>query len=119
MGFSKNKSKIKDYMQGVRDFLQNEYGEVKSEWEITLIMLEDNLNLYEEIKQSIKDNGIYSVTRGVKNPLLSTMKDTQATILKISQKLGISPWDSSKIKQAPVDDVNDFVESLMEGGDDE
>lgn len=117
-GMTKNKTKIKEYMAGVRDYLTTEYGEVKKEWEITLVMLEDNLYLYEEIKQSIKDNGIYSAVRATKNPLLSTLKDTQATILKISQKLGVSPWDASKIKVAAEDDTNDFIDNLM-GVDDE
>lgn len=116
-GMTKNKTKIKEYMAGVRDYLTTEYGEVKKEWEITLVMLEDNLYLYEEIKQSIKDNGIYSAVRAAKNPLLSTLKDTQATILKISQKLGVSPYDKYKVRKEEVEDTDEFIDNLMGGED--
>lgn len=112
---TKNKTNIKNYMQGVRDFLTEEYGTVKTEWEITLTLLEDSLFIYEEIKESIKENGIYS--GGTKNPLLSTLKDTQATILKLTQKLGISPYDNAKIKMPEEDNTESFINGLM--GDDD
>ena len=92
------KKEIKEYIQSVEDYLKEKYGHVNDEWKAILYLLKDNLTLYEECKESIKENGIYDKQSGRKNPLLSTMKDLQATILKEVQHLGISPYSSSKIK---------------------
>ena len=101
-------------MDGVKNYLQEQYGEVKVEWGSTLLILEDSLRRYEQIKEAINNSGIYDSSTGRKNPLLTTEKDCIATILKLSQKLGVSPWDSSKIKQDTADDDEDFIKSLTE-----
>ena len=101
------------YIKAVKDFLISEYGVVKGEWQITLMALEDALNRYAEVKESIANNGIYNEATGLKNPLLSTEKDLLSTILKLTQKLGISPWDASKIKNTPDDDTDDFLNNLV------
>jgi hypothetical protein len=44
--------------------------------------LADNLDLYDSIKESIETNGIYDASTGKKNPLLTTLKDLQASIMK-------------------------------------
>lgn len=109
------KDKITLYIEGVNQYLKNQYGEVKPEWGTTLMVLEDTLRRYEQIKEAINTNGIYDPTTGKKNMLLASEKDYIATILKISQKLGISPWDASKIKNVEDDDSEDFIESLTNG----
>lgn len=103
---------IKEYINAVNEYLLNQYGEVKQEWKATLMVLQDTLERYLQIKESINENGIYDPASGKKNPLLTTEKDCIATILKISQKLGVSPWDSSKIKIAEEDNTEDFIEAL-------
>lgn len=80
------------YIKKIEKFLRQKYGVVKSEWEAMIVMFADNLELYQEIRDSIKENGIYDSTRGVKNPLLSTLKDLQATMTKQIQHLGLSPY---------------------------
>ena len=92
------KKEIKEYIQSVENYLKEKYGHVNEEWKAILYLLKDNLTLYEECKESIKENGIYDKQSGRKNPLLSTMKDLQATILKEVQHLGLSPYASTKIK---------------------
>lgn len=109
------KKEIKEYIQSVEDYLHDKYGHVNDEWKAILYLLKDNLTLYEECKESIKENGIYDKQSGRKNPLLSTMKDLQATILKQVQHLGLSPYASSKIKQEENDDSDDFINNLING----
>ena len=103
---------IKDYIDYVREYLISEYGEVKSEWEITLKLLEDNLILYEDIRQCLNQYGIYDASSGKKTHLLSTLKEISATILKLIQKLGISPYDYARIKKETIDDTDSFIDSL-------
>lgn len=101
-------------MKGIEAFLEEQYGEVKTEWRITLNLLADNIELLKQCQESVEQNGIYDINTQKKNPLLTTIKDINSTILKISQKLGISPWDASKIKQVEEDDTEDFIEKLTE-----
>lgn len=112
------KKEIKDYMNSVRKYLITRYGEVKGEWEFSLLCLENSLVRYNQINESINNNGIYDVSTGRKNPLLSTEKDVLATIFKLTQKLGITPYDSSKIKQAEEDDSN-LLSAIMGEDEDE
>ena len=92
------KKEIKEYINSVEEYLKDKYGNVNNEWKAVLYLLKDNLLLYEECKESIKENGIYFKEYAKKNPLLSTCKDLQATILKQVQHLGLSPYSVSKIK---------------------
>lgn len=110
----KKTDKTTEFINSVKGYLSSKYGEVKVEWGSTLLILEDSLRRYEQIKEEINNNGIFDSSTGRKNPLLTTEKDCIATILKLSQKLGISPWDSSKIKTDSEEDDEDFIESLTE-----
>ena len=102
-------------MDTINSFLEQKYGEVKPEWEVILALLGDNIDLYKDCRESIRQNGIYDANTGKKNPLLATCKDLQATILKQVQHLGLSPYASSKIKQEVEDDTDDFIEGLTDG----
>lgn len=104
---------IRDYIISVRKHLEEKYGNVKPEWEGTLFILEDTLKRYIEIKESINMNGVYDKEQMKKNPLLSTEKDLVATILKISQKFSLSPWDMSKINIESESDEDDFIDTLV------
>lgn len=110
------KTKTKKQIDSIRKYLEDRYGEVNPEWEMTLSLLADNLDLYEDCKKAVDLHGIYDSITQKKNPLLATMKDLQATILKQQQKLGITPYDAAKIKdQVEEDDEEDFIESLTDG----
>lgn len=112
MNYKKYTKPTRKYMEAVEAYLVAQYGSVNPEWESSLLLLADNLDLYEECKESIKVNGIFNPDRFTKNPLLSTMKDLQATMLKIFQHLGISPYAVSKIHITPEDDTDDFLDNL-------
>ena len=95
------RNSVKNKIQAVSDYLLEQYGEVKPEWKLTLDLLADNLELYEDCKNAVKIYGLYDKESGRKQPLLATMKDLQATILKQVQHFGISPYAAAKIKGNP------------------
>ena len=101
------------YSKSVNDYLTKKYGKVQPEWDATLMLMADNLDLYQMCKESVKENGIYNAENGKKNPLLTTMKDLQATIIKQIQHLGLSPYSAAKIKMDSEDDTEDFIEDLV------
>lgn len=112
MNYSKYSKKTREYLQSVESFLINKYGSISEEWSAILFLLADNLDLYEDCKKSVKENGLYDSNTGKKNPLLCTMKDLQATIHKQIQHLGLSPYAISKIKVESEDNTDDFIEDL-------
>lgn len=106
------KQGTKKIIDSINKYLIEKYGEVKPEWETIMYLLGDNLDLYKECRDSIKQNGIFDVNTYKKNPLLSTCKDLQATIMKQIQHLGLSPYAAAKIKMDVEDDTEDYIESL-------
>lgn len=112
MDLQKYSKDTEQYISNVIDYLTKKYGEVPSEWEAILMLLGDNLDLYNECRQSVRENGIYNAENGKKNPLLTTMKDLQATIIKQIQHLGLSPYAISKIKYEDDDKTDNFIERL-------
>ena len=106
------KQGTKKIIDSINNYLTEKYGEVKPEWATIMYLLGDNLDLYKECRESIRKNGIYDINTAKKNPLLSTCKDLQATIMKQIQHLGLSPYAASKIKESVEDDTEDFIEAL-------
>lgn len=104
--------KTKDLVGKIKDYLNNKYGAISPEWELCLGLLEDNIELYQKCQVSVNTYGLYDASTGKKNPLLTTMKDLQATILKEIQHLGLTPYAASKIKDAIEDDTDDFIDDL-------
>lgn len=100
------------YIKKVEEYLTEKYGGVSAEWGAMITLLADNLDLYRDCKDSIRQHGIYDATTGKKNPLLATMKDLQATMIKQMQHLGLSPYAASKIKAEVEEDDEDFIEAL-------
>lgn len=103
------------YIDVVNQYLTETYGSVKPEWQAMIELLAYNLDLFKQCKKSIKDNGIYDTQTGKKNPLLTTVKDLQATIIKQVQHLGLSPYAIGKIKKDQEDDTEDYIDSLTSG----
>lgn len=108
--YRKYTKETQSYMEEIETYLTSKYGSVKDSWNLTLKLLADNIEYYKKCKESVEENGIYNKVSGRKNPLLSTMKDYQATITKQIQHLGISPYAESKIKDGgEEDDIPDFL----------
>ena len=108
------KKETKKQIDNINDYLKSKYGGINPEWQTIINLLADNIDLYKECKESVKQNGIYDPNTGKKNPLLATMKDLQATIIKQIQHLGLSPYAASKIKNEVEDDSEDFISKLTE-----
>lgn len=114
MNYSKYTQQTQEYLKNVEAYLLQKYGSINPAWESTLILLADNIDLYRECQKAVNENGIFDADSYKKNPLLSTMKDLQASITKQIQHLGLSPYAESKIKIGQEDDTEDFIESLTE-----
>ena len=112
MNYKDSTKETKKTMKQVETYLIEKYGSIQPQWEMTLKLMADNLDLLQECKESVKVNGIYSSSRGLKNPLISTIKDINATLLKLAQQLGITPWSESKIKAIDEDSTEDFIDAL-------
>lgn len=104
--------KTKDLVGKIEQYLISKYGAISPEWLLCLTLLYDNIELYQKCQLSINQNGIYDSSTGKKNPLLTTIKDLQATILKQIQHLGLTPYAASKIKTELEDDTDDYINSL-------
>lgn len=100
------------YIDSIKASLIERYGAVKPEWELMIDLLADNVEQYKQVMATINEVGIWNYERGVKNPLLSTAKDLQASIFKQVQHIGCSPYSISKIKTTAEDDTDDFLEVL-------
>ena len=109
------KKETQKYINSVREYIEHKYNEVPPQWEAIITLLADNLDIYQECKKSIRANGIYDANTGRKNPLLSTVKDLQSTIIKQIQHLGLSPYAISKIKDDKEDDTEDYLNELTNG----
>ena len=107
------KIKPKKILSDIREYLTQKYGSVKPSWETLLWMLEEQLEIYVLCKKELENSYIFVSAENKKNSLLSTLKDCTATILKISQQLGISPWSESKIKPDEDDQTEDYIQGLV------
>lgn len=100
------------YIEAINAYLKQKYNQIQPEWQLSIDLLADNIATYEKCKEVVDKVGIYDYETGKKNPLLSTMKETQGVILKQIQHFGLSPYAVSKIKSMAVDDEDEFLEGL-------
>jgi len=91
-------AKKKNAQKIIEDYLTEKYGEVQPQWQFTINTICENLQMIEDCRQEIKRVGLYNDRTGRKNPLIATIKDCQAVLLKCYQQLGLTPWSESKIK---------------------
>ncbi len=101
------------YIADIESYLIKQYGVINNEWRLTIDLLKDNIELYNRCKESIDRNGIYDVESGRKNPLIATLKDLQATIIKQIQHLGLTPYAASKINPHTEDNEEDYINELV------
>lgn len=102
------------YLTNVRKYLKEKYGKVSPEWEQPLEILADNLELYQQCKESIKNDGLLLVAKNgayTKNALIKVMFDAQIQITKTIQEFGLTPKSASKINLVEEDD--DTLKELL------
>lgn len=95
------------YLAAVRKYLKEKYGKVNTEWETILEILGDNLELYQQCKTSIKNDGLLLVAKNgayTKNPLIKVQLDAQIQITKLLTEFGLTPKAQSKINLVSEDD---------------
>lgn len=107
-----NQDKVEKWMKDIRTYLTKEYGRIPEAYEFQLELFKENLEQYFEIQDIVKSTGYYNSEKGLKNPLLSTLKDLNAIILKQGTMFGLNVWSKSKIKFAEEDNTEDFIDSL-------
>jgi P27 family predicted phage terminase small subunit len=104
-----------NYIEKINHYLIEKYSEIKPEWELLLSLLEDTYDEYLDMKALLEETGMFNPKTYKKNPLIASIKDARATINKMVQHFGISPYSDSKIKKLNEDDsTEDFIDSLTE-----
>ena len=102
------------YITSVKKFLKEKYGRVNSEWETVLEILADNVELYFNCRDSIKENGLMLLAKNgsqTRNPLIKTMMDAEIQITKYLSEFGLTPKAQSKIMLQ--DEENDELKELL------
>lgn len=103
------------YINAVKKYLKEKYGKVNPEWEQPLEILADNLELYQQCKESIKKDGLMLIAKNgcaTKNPLIKVQLDAQVQITKFLSEFGLTPKAQSKIVLNN-DDEDDELRELL------
>ena len=111
--YSTYSEETQEFMHEIEKYVKKKYGRLEPSWNMSFKLLADNYELYLLCKKSVAKVGVYNSERGLKNPLLSTMKDCNATILKFLQQFGLSIWSESKIKNPDEETEEDFISDLV------
>lgn len=102
------------YMKSVEKFLEEKYGKVNDEWVQPLMILADNLDIFNECKKSIKEHGLMMTAKNgapTKNPLIKVQTDAQVQIQKLLQEFGLTPKAQTRLQL--VNDDDDELKELM------
>lgn len=105
-----NEKQVEQYIRTVRKSLKEKYGKVDPAWELMVDMLQDNLLLYYSYRDRLRSGEELKFSES------KSFREITATILKLSQKLGISsPYDYSKVKppkEEKKEESQDYLDSL-------
>ena len=105
---------VDEIMASIEAYLTEKYGKIEPQWELTLFLLRDNISQYIEYQKVIKETGIFDKDSYKKNPLISSLKDLSASILKYVQQLGLSPYSETKIGNLQdTESDNDMLKKIM------
>lgn len=107
------KSEIPTYIRDIKKSLTERYGKVRPAWIPMIDMLEDNLYIYQDIRERIKDNGVAAPDAKHTNADIKALGQVAATIFKISTKLGVSsPYDQRRIGEEKNEEEEDYLSTL-------
>lgn len=102
------------YINAVRKYLKQKFGAIAPEWEQPLVILADNLEVYQRCRQSINDDGLMLLAKNgamTKNPLIKVQQDTQTQIVKLLCEFGLTPKSAAKMN-LQADDEDTLKELL-------
>lgn len=100
-------AEVQAAMWAVHSYLQKKFGNINDEWIMSLMMLADNLQMFIQCRQAIKEQGLLISNRfGVleKNPLIKVQNDSQIQIVKLLNEFALTPKSAEKIKEVEEDD---------------
>ena len=116
--FAEYSQQTQTQMKNIINYLTEKYKTIQMEWYTALYMLCDNIELFNQCKQQIKNDGICIIINNIpnKHPLLKVQTDSQIQIMKILQQFGLTPYSSSKIKTFEDEDNSEnFINALCNG----
>ena len=101
--------KVKEYIRTVKKSLKEKYGQIDPSWGLMVDLLEDQLLLYYGYRDRLHNGEELKYTES------KSFREILASILKLTQKLGVSsPYDQVKVK--PTNDSKkdepDYIDSL-------
>lgn len=104
-----NNKQVEQYIRTVRKSLKEKYGRVDPSWELMISLLEDNMLIYYNYRDRLHAGEELKFSES------KAMREVTATILKLSQKLGVSsPYDYNKTKPAKKEEKEapDYIDTL-------
>ena len=104
-----NEKQAEQYIRTVRKSLKEKYGMVDPAWELMIDMLQDNMLVYYNYRDRLRAGEELKFSES------KAMREVTATILKLSQKLGVSsPYDYNKTKPVKKEEKEapDYLDSL-------
>lgn len=110
-----NENQTEKYITSVRKYLKEKYGRIKPEWKQPLQILQDNLQVYEECKETIERDGLMLKAKNgawTKHPLIKVSLDAQVQITKYLAEFGLTPKSASKISLLD-DEEDDALKDLL------
>ena len=115
--YTEYSDEIQNYLWTIHKFLNKKFGGINDEWISSLMMLADNLHIFNLCKEQIKKDGLMITDRFgtlVKHPLLKVMNDSQIQAVKMIQQFGLTPKAIAKLKLNE-DENDDLLNELMNG----
>ena len=121
MNYKLYRKEVKSYMKKLEKQLKNEYGCIPDEWEISFKMLADNYQLYFDIMDQIKSDGLMpesvklsnkgnEVITKQKHELFPALFNCQTNINRIVNQFGGTIFAKSRIKVKPeINDEDDYL----------
>lgn len=95
---------ISNCIKIVKKFLKDNYGEVKPEWELSLELLKDALDLREQLRTTLRNSGLTQVNPSSGNtsvnPLLGALKEQENRIFSILKEYGLTPLSKERLDMA-------------------
>nr|WP_320038865.1 P27 family phage terminase small subunit [uncultured Bacteroides sp.] len=105
------------YMAAIRTFLIKNFGEINEEWKGSLLILEQNFNLFIKCKNQIEVDGLTVTDRFgalVKHPLIKVMQDANIQVIKLTDLFGLSLKSNQNLSiNDKKEDENDVLTQFL------
>lgn len=108
---------MESYKANIIKYLTEKHGKVEENWMELIDILCNEVKLYHQAQQEIKENGIVIVSqRGIiANPAVRIGENAVVQIHKLVDALGLTPKSADKIKKNSEEEDKDFLTGLLNG----